>query len=110
MGQQGLGEFEQMVLLAILRRGKEAYGVPITEEIESRTGRTVSAAAVYVTLRRLEKKGLVQSWIGDPIPERGGKPRRYVRVEDAGLHALRASREMMDSLWDGLDAASLESR
>lgn len=110
MGQQGLGEFEQMVLLAILRLGDEVYGVPVTEEIERRTGRDVSSAAVYVTLRRLEKKGLVRSWIGDPIHERGGKPRRYVAVEEAGITALRESREQMDSLWDGLDPSALEAR
>lgn len=105
MGQQSLGEFEQMVLLAMLRLEDEVYGVPITEEIEVRTGRSVSPASVYVTLRRLEKKGLVSSWLGDPLPERGGKPRRYAKVEPEGLEALRESREMMDALWRGLDPA-----
>ena len=108
MGHNALGEFEQMVLLAILRLNGDIYGVPITEEIERRTGRPVSAAAVYVTLRRLEKKGLVSSWLSEPLPERGGKPRRCVRVEPAGLEALRESREMMDALWQGLDPALRE--
>lgn len=103
MGQKPLGEFEQMVLLAILRLENEVYGVPITEEIERCTGRSVSPAAVYVTLRRLEKKGLVSSWLGDALPERGGKPRRYARVEPEGLKALRESRRMMDALWQGLN-------
>ena len=67
---QGLGEFEQMVLLAILHVGDEAYGVPIVEEIERRTGRSASRAAVYVTLRRLEKKGLISSWRSEPTGER----------------------------------------
>lgn len=105
MGHSTLGEFEQMVLLAILRLNGHVYGVPITEEIERRTGRSVSAAAVYVTLRRLEKKGLVSSWLGEALPERGGKPRRCVRVEPAGVEALRESRQMMDALWQGLDPA-----
>lgn len=103
MGQSPLGEFEQMVLLAILRLEDEVYGVPITEEIERCTGRSVSPAAVYVTLRRLEKKGLVTSWLGEALPERGGKPRRYVRVLPEGLKDLRESRRMMDALWQGLN-------
>ena len=108
MGHNALGEFEQMVLLAILRLSGDIYGVPITEEIERRTGRSVSAAAVYVTLRRLEKKGLVTSWLGEALPERGGKPRRCVRVEPSGVEALRESRQMMDALWQGLDPARPE--
>jgi DNA-binding PadR family transcriptional regulator len=106
---QGLGEFEQMVLLAILHVGAGAYGVPIVEEIESRTGRSVSRAAVYVTLRRLEKRGLVTSWMGDPTGERGGKARRCVRMEPSGLELLRASRRAMDRMWDDLDPATAGS-
>ena len=105
MTSHSLGEFEQMVLLAIVRLGDEVYGVPITEEIERCTGRSVSPAAVYVTLRRLEEKGYVSSWMSDPLPERGGKPRRCVRVRPAGLQALRESRERMEALWRGLDPA-----
>ena len=101
---QPLGEFEQMVLLAALRVKGEVYGVPIVEEIERRTGRSVSPAAVYVTLRRLEEKGLVTSWLSEPVAERGGKPRRCVKVKPAGVKLLRESRRMMDSLWSGLDA------
>jgi DNA-binding PadR family transcriptional regulator len=106
---QGLGEFEQMVLLAILQVKEEAYGVPIVEEIERRTGRTVSRAAVYVTLRRLEKRGLVTSWMGEPTGERGGKARRYVRVEPEGVDLLRESRQAMDRMWGDLDPAVLEN-
>ena len=106
-GIQGLGEFEQMVLLAILhvdgQSKGEAYGVPIVEEIERRTGRSVSRAAVYVTLRRLEKRGLVTSWMSEPTGERGGKARRCVRVEPAGLDLLRESRRAMARMWDDLD-------
>ena len=105
---QGLGQFEQMVLLAILHVEGEAYGVPIVEEIERRTGRTVSRASVYVTLRRLEKRGLVTSWMGEPTGERGGKARRCVRVEPRGLDVLRESRRAMDRMWDDLDPAAVE--
>jgi DNA-binding PadR family transcriptional regulator len=106
-GIQGLGEFEQMVLLAILHVSAatkgEAYGVPIVEEIERRTGRSVSRAAVYVTLRRLEKRELVTSWMSEPTRERGGKARRCVRVEPKGLELLRESRRAMARMWDDLD-------
>jgi DNA-binding PadR family transcriptional regulator len=105
---QGLGEFEQMVLLAILHVRGEVYGVPVVEEIERRTGRTVSRAAVYVTLRRLEKRGLVTSWMSDPTGERGGKARRCVRVEPEGVVLLRETRRAMESMWGDLDPAIAE--
>jgi DNA-binding PadR family transcriptional regulator len=105
MSYQPLGEFEQMVLLAILQLEGDVYGVPVVEEIERRTGRSVSRSAVYVTLRRLEQKGLVSSWMSDPTPERGGKPRRCVKVEREGLRLLRESRRAMDGMWKGLDPA-----
>ena len=98
-----LGEFEQVVLLAIVQLGNDVYGVPIVEEIQRRTGRRVGPAAVHITLRRLETKGLVTSWLGDPTPERGGKARRYVKVTSAGLESLRATRKVIDQMWQGLD-------
>lgn len=98
-----LGEFEQMVLLAILHLGEDVYGVPIVDEIARRTGREVAPAAVYVTLRRLEEKVMLASWMGESTGERGGKARRYVRVTRAGLESLRASRKALDSMWRGLD-------
>ena len=103
MSHQGLGEFEQMVLLAILQLTGDVYGVPIVEEIERRTGRSVARAAVYVTLRRLETKGLISSWMSEPTAERGGKARRLVKIEPTGLEALRESREMMEQMWRGAD-------
>ncbi len=106
---QGLGEFEQMVLLAILHVEGEAYGVPIMEEIERRTGRTVSRAAVYVTLRRLEKRGLLTSWMSEPTGERGGKARRCVKVEPEGIEQLREARRAMQSMWGDLDPEIVES-
>jgi DNA-binding PadR family transcriptional regulator len=110
MTHQGLGEFEQMVLLAIAHLGGEAYGIPIVEEIERRTGRSVARAAVYITLRRLEEKGFVSSWVSDPTPERGGKGRRYAKLEPAGARALREARRTAERMWQGLDPASLRAR
>jgi PadR family transcriptional regulator PadR len=110
MPPQALGEFEQLVLLAILHLDEDVYGVPIVEEIERRTGRSVSRAAVYVTLRRLEKRGLVTSWMGEPTPERGGRARRCVRVEPAGKQVLLESRRALESMWKDLDLVSEEAR
>ena len=107
MPRESLGHFEQLVLLAILHltgAGEdEVYGVPIVDEIERRTGRPVSRVAVYVSLRRLEQKGLVNTWMGDPVAERGGKSRRCVEVTRAGLRSLRESRREMDHMWRGLN-------
>lgn len=108
MTQQSLGEFEQMVILAILHLDGEVYGVPIMDEIERRTGREVSRAAVYVTLRRLERKGLVSTWMSEPVPERGGRPRRCVEVEPEGVRLLHESRRALDAMWEGMDPAAGE--
>lgn len=92
MGIQSLAEFELLVMLAALRLGSdEAYTVSIADDIERRTGRSVRRANVYTTLQRLESKGLVSTRLGDPRPERGGKPRRLVSVEPSGLAAIRAT-------------------
>jgi PadR family transcriptional regulator, regulatory protein PadR len=98
-----LGEWEQIVLLATLRLDKNAYGVPIRREIEKRTKRPVSIGALYSTLDRLETKGYVRSWVGDPTPERGGRSKRYFRVEPLGMSALARSREALVTMWEGLD-------
>jgi PadR family transcriptional regulator, regulatory protein PadR len=103
MSREALGEFEHLILLAILHLGDDVYGVPIVDEIQRRTGRNVAPAAVYVTLRRLEQKGLLTSWMGESTPERGGKARRCVKVTAAGLESLRESRKVLDSMWKGLD-------
>src|SRR5579863_7960524 len=94
-----LGEFEQIALLALLRLGKNAYGVPVRKEIEKRTKRAVSIGALYSTLDRLEAKGHVISWLGDPTAERGGRAKRYFRVEPLGIRALERSREVLDTMW-----------
>ncbi len=101
--REALGEFEQLVLLAIVQLKDEVYGVPIADEIERRTGRAVSPAAVYVTLRRLEQKGLLSSTMSAPTAERGGKARRCVKLTPAGRESLRVSRQVLDSMWKGLD-------
>lgn len=103
MTREALGEFEQLVLLAVVQLGDGVYGVPIAEEIERRTRRSVSTAAVYVTLRRLEQKGFLSSSMSAPTAERGGKARRCVRVTRTGLQGLRTTRQALDSMWEGLD-------
>lgn len=101
--REARGEFEQLVLLAIMHLDGEVYGVPIVDEIERRTGRTVAPAAVYVTLRRLEEKGLLSSKMSAPTAERGGKARRCVKITAAGLDSLREARQVLDRMWKGLD-------
>ena len=102
-GNRGLGEVEQLVLLAILRLGDEAYGVPIAEEIEVRTGRSVSRTNAYIALMRLEKRGLVTSRLGNPTPERGGKAKRYFQVRPEGIERLRRAKAVLVSMWEGLE-------
>ena len=99
-----LGEFEQIVLLAILRLGDDAYAIPVREEIEARTGRAVARGALYTALDRLEAKGCLRSTMSDPLPERGGRSRRYYAVTPGGLGALRASREALMALWRGVES------
>ena len=98
-----LGDFEQLVLLALFRLGPEAYGATIRREIEERTGRDLAMSAVYVTLDRLEAKGLVRSRIGEPTPERGGRRRKHVALLPAGHRAVRAAYRTFKSMVDGLE-------
>src|ERR1700693_3692928 len=87
-----LGQFEQLVVTAVLTLGENAYGVTIHAEVEKLTSpKTVSLGAVYATLDRLEDKGLIASWLSDPTPERGGRSKRHYRLQAAGEHALRES-------------------
>jgi len=99
-----LGEFEQMVLLAILHLGDGAYGLAIRRELERCVGRKVSHGAAYITLDRLEKKGLLHSELGDPTPGRGGRAKRHFHVTPVGVAALRETRKALQSLWGGLEA------
>ena len=98
-----LGEFEQMVLLAVLQRGDEAYGPGVSAELEARAGRSVSRGALYSALRRLGKKGFLRWHIEAPTPDRGGHPARRFEVTQEGLVALRRSRAALRNLWAGLD-------
>lgn len=97
-----LGEFEQMVLLAVARLEEGAYGMSILEEIGERTGAEVAVASVYAALDRLERRGLVVSRVGDPTPERGGRAKRFFRLEPAGAAELVRARTALNALWDGL--------
>jgi PadR family transcriptional regulator, regulatory protein PadR len=97
-----LTEFELMVMLATMRLGKEAYGVPISRAIESESGRTVVLGSVYAALERLEGKGLVSSDLGKPTQERGGRAKRYFRVTSKGLRQVRESQRALIQLWRGL--------
>jgi PadR family transcriptional regulator PadR len=97
-----LGSLEQIVLLALLRLGANAYGMTVRREIEERTGRNISIGAIYTTLERLQAKGLVSSHVGEPTAERGGRAKRYFRLEPRGEEALRASQEMLNNMRVGL--------
>lgn len=99
-----LGEFEQVVLLAVLRVGEEAYTNPLLAEIRRAGGREVARGALYTALDRLEAKGLLDSRMGEPLAERGGRARRYFSVTARGKAALRESRRALLRLWDGLDS------
>lgn len=97
-----LGEFEHVVLLALLRLGSGAYGMLVRGEIEARTGRSSSIGAVHATLERLERKKYVSSWIGEPTPERGGKAKRQFSVNAAGIAAIERSEAALRALHAGL--------
>jgi DNA-binding PadR family transcriptional regulator len=98
-----LGEFEQIVMLAILRLQDDAYAIPIRAEIEAKTTRRVARGALYTALERLEAKRCLRSRMSAPLAERGGRSRRYFTVTPTGLAALRASRRALQELWQGLD-------
>jgi DNA-binding PadR family transcriptional regulator len=102
MSRESLGHFELLVLLALLRQGEEAYGVPIARAIEHSTGKPVILASVYNTLERLQDKGLVRSTMGEPTPERGGRAKRYFSITAAGLREVRAAKKALTELWRGI--------
>ena len=102
MKRRSLGEFEQVMLFAVLRLGNDAYGARIREEIEERTGRSVSAGAVYTGMDRLEMRGLVSSSIGETSPGRGGRRKKYYRLESAGAVALNATQENLRRMAEGV--------
>ena len=99
MARDALGHLEHLVLLALLRLGDRSYGVPILEEIKTRTGRDYLRPSVYIALRRLEAKGLVKSRLGEPTPERGGRAKRFFTLTAAGHRQLDLSRAALMSMW-----------
>jgi PadR family transcriptional regulator PadR len=105
-----LGEFELMLLLAVIHLGEEAYGVPISQELEQHRGRNVSVGSVYAALERLEVKGLITSSLGDPTPERGGKAKRYFRVTKEGLRQVHETRRVLTKLWRAIPDLKLDLR
>jgi PadR family transcriptional regulator, regulatory protein PadR len=104
MSREALGNFELMVMLAVLRLGDGAYGVPISRAIEECTGREVLVGSVYAALERLEEKGLVASEVGEPTPERGGRAKRYFRVTGKGMRQVRDARCALIRMWRGIPA------
>lgn len=99
-----LGALEQLVLYAVLRLGEDAYGVRIVEELRSLKTTPVSRPAVYLSLARMEGRGLLTATLGEPSPIRGGRAKRYYRVSPAGMAILRRVRRMYLELWHGLEA------
>jgi DNA-binding PadR family transcriptional regulator len=97
-----LGQHELIVMLAVLRLGPEAYGVPIAAEIEEKTGREMLQASVYATLERLETKGLVKSQLGEATPQRGGRAKRYFRLTAKGAGEVREAQRALEALWVNL--------
>jgi len=97
-----LGHHELMVMLAVLRLGREAYGVPIAAEIAERTGREMLQGSVYAILERLEAKGLVTSRLGEATPQRGGRAKRYFRLTAEGVREVRQTQRALEALWVGL--------
>jgi predicted transcriptional regulator len=103
MARENLGDFEHQVLLTVLRMGGEAYSVPIVEELEERTGREVAQAAVFIVLRRLEKKGLLTSRFDGEAAEDTGRVRRYFKLTPIAMSKLRESRRQLARLWEGVE-------
>lgn len=101
---KNLGELEQLVLLALMRLGDDAYGVTVHQEIQDRTGRNMSFATIYTTLSRLEGKALVESFVGDPTPERGGRAKKHFAITRTGKAALQQSLRALRTMTHGLDA------
>ena len=96
-----LGEFEQALLFAVLHLGEDAYGVRIRNEIEARVGKAPSIGAIYTGLERLQAKGLVSSWVGEPTPVRGGRRKKYYRLEPAGVATLHRTWKNVTGMAEG---------
>ena len=101
---ESLGEFETLVLMAVLRLEDDAYGMRIHQEIENRAKRRCSYGALYTTLDRLEQKGYVSSWVGEPTPERGGRAKKYFKIENIGSAALQQSYKTTLRMAEGIES------
>lgn len=97
-----LGEFEHMLMLALIQLKDQAYGAKIRQLLDSEISRAVAIGAIYSTLERLEKKGMVSSRLGESTPERGGRAKRYFSVTAEGEAALKRAKDAMDTLWQGI--------
>lgn len=104
MPAQQLGTLEELVLLAVMRLGSDAYGASIRKELRKRARRAPTVSTIYVTLLRMEEKGLVRSQTGESTSPRGGRPKRLFTLTAKGVAALRSEREVMERMWEGLDA------
>ena len=98
-----MNETEHYALLALLRLEEGSYAIPIRREIEERSGRRVSVTAIYAALDRLERRGYVESWLSEPVSERGGRARKYYRVLGRGVAALRRERGSLERMWEGVE-------
>jgi PadR family transcriptional regulator PadR len=107
MRRSDLGEFEEIVLLAVAVLSPEAYSVVIAEELEQQTGKTVTTGAVHAALQRLENKGLLSSRMGEATPERGGRGKRIFTVTASGSRILREVRDVRDNLWSRIAPLTL---
>ena len=103
-----LGEFEQMVLLALLHLKDNAYGAAIRQLLEQQVARSVALGALYSTLERLEKKGLVTSKLGESTPSRGGRPKRFFQITAQGQRSLQRAKSAMDTMWQGISLDSFQ--
>lgn len=108
--QEALGGFQQLVMLAVMRLGEQAYGAEIQRDIEETAGRSVSISTIYVTLDRLQRRGLMSSWLGEPTSVRGGKAKRFYRLTAEGRETLHATREQLERMWHGLQTGPESSR
>jgi DNA-binding PadR family transcriptional regulator len=102
------GELELMILLAVIHLGEDAYGVPISRQLEKYRGKDVALGSVYAALERLEAKGLITSTLGDPTPERGGKAKRFFRITKEGLRQVHETRRVLTRLWNTIPDLKLE--
>jgi DNA-binding PadR family transcriptional regulator len=102
-----VGSLELLVLLSVARLGDEAYGLAIRRDVSARARRDYSVGAVYTTLQRLEEKGVLSSWSTEPLPVRGGRPRRQFKVTAAGRRVLREANQLVEAAWSGIDPARL---